>query len=83
MAGRFRQIQKKIESIRSITKITRAMELVAASRIVKAQNRLTQARPYAKRIQEAIRELAGVSEVATEFPLLKPATRSGPSGSWS
>src|SRR5437764_12548225 len=72
MAGRFRQIQKKIESIRSITTITRAMELGAASRIVKAQNRLTQARPYAKRIQEAIRELAGVSEVATEFPLLKP-----------
>jgi len=72
MAGRFRQIQKKIESIRSITKITRAMELVAASRIVKAQHRLIQARPYARGIQEAIRELAGVSEVATEFPLLKP-----------
>jgi len=72
MAGKFRQMQKKIESIRSITKITRAMELVAASRIVKAQNRLTQARPYAKRIQEAIRELAGVTEVMTEFPLLKP-----------
>lgn len=72
MAGRFRQIQKKIESIRSIVKITRAMELVAASRIVKAQNRLHQARPYAQRIQEAIRELAGVAEVATEFPLLKP-----------
>jgi len=72
MAGRFRQIQKKIESIRSIVKITRAMELVATSRIAKAQNRLQQARPYAKRIQEAIRELAGVTEVATEFPLLKP-----------
>ncbi|MGZ4144909.1 MAG: F0F1 ATP synthase subunit gamma [Actinomycetota bacterium] len=72
MAGRFRQIQKKIESIRSIVKITRAMELVAASRIVKAQNRLHQARPYAQRIQEAIRELAGVAEVASEFPLLKP-----------
>src|SRR6266571_9500628 len=57
MAGRFRQIQKKIESIRSI---------------VKAQNRLLQARPYARGIQEAIRELAGVTEVATEFPLLKP-----------
>src|SRR5207237_8650014 len=71
-AGRFRQIQRKIESSRSITKITRAMELVAASRIVKAQHRLIQARPYARGIQEAIRELAGVSEVATEFPLLKP-----------
>jgi F-type H+-transporting ATPase subunit gamma len=72
MAGKFRQMQKKIESIRSITKITRAMELVAASRIVKAQNRLTQARPYAQRIQDAIRELAGVTEVTTQFPLLKP-----------
>jgi F-type H+-transporting ATPase subunit gamma len=72
MAGRFRQIQKKIESIRSIVKITRAMELVATSRIAKAQTRLQQARPYAKRIQEAIRELAGVGEVTTEFPLLKP-----------
>ncbi|HVL33973.1 MAG TPA: F0F1 ATP synthase subunit gamma [Actinomycetota bacterium] len=72
MAGKFRQIQKKILSIKSTVKITRAMELVAASRIVKAQNRLGQARPYAGRIRQAIQELAGVSEVATEFPLLKP-----------
>ena len=72
MAAKYRQIQKKIESIRSTIKITRAMELVAASRIVKAQNRLHQARPYAQRIQDAIRELAGVAEVASEFPLLKP-----------
>jgi F-type H+-transporting ATPase subunit gamma len=48
------------------------MELVAASRIVKAQNRLIQARPYAERIQQAIRELAGITEVEHEFPLLKP-----------
>ena len=75
MAGKFRQIQKKILSIKSTVKITRAMELVAASRIVKAQNRLGQARPYAGRIRQAIQELAGVSEVATEFPLLKPRPR--------
>lgn len=72
MAGKFRAIQKKILSIRSTVKITRAMELVAASRIVKAQNRLVQARPYAARIRDAIQELAGVTEVAHEFPLLKP-----------
>jgi F-type H+-transporting ATPase subunit gamma len=72
MAGKFRAIQKKILSIKSTVKITRAMELVAASRIVKAQGRLTQARPYAGRIREAIQELAGVTEVAHEFPLLKP-----------
>lgn len=72
MAAKFRQIQKKISSIKSTTKITRAMELVAASRIVRAQNRLTQARPYADRIRQAIQELSGVTEVANEFPLLKP-----------
>jgi F-type H+-transporting ATPase subunit gamma len=72
VAARYRLFQKKIEATRSTIKITRAMELVAASRIVKAQGRLLQARPYAERIQEAIRELAGVTEVMNEFPLLKP-----------
>ncbi|MFA5890179.1 MAG: F0F1 ATP synthase subunit gamma [Actinomycetota bacterium] len=72
MGAKSRQMQNRIESIRSTTKITRAMELVAASRIAKAQGRLSQARPYSRRIQEAIRELAGVGEVAHEFPLLKP-----------
>src|SRR5207237_3387938 len=46
--------------------------LGGAARSGKAQDRLTQGRPDAKRVQEAIRELAGVTEVATEFPLLKP-----------
>jgi len=52
-------------------KITRAMELIAASRIVKAQRRVDEAKPYALRITEAIRELAGVSEVMATFPLLQ------------
>ncbi|MGH2785003.1 MAG: F0F1 ATP synthase subunit gamma [Actinomycetota bacterium] len=72
MGAKYRQWQRRIGSIQSTIKITRAMELVAASRIVKAQNRLVQARPYAERIQQAIRELAGITEVENEFPLLKP-----------
>jgi len=72
MGAKYRQVQKRIDSIRSTTKITRAMELVAASRIVKATTRLSQARPYALRIEQAIRDLAGVTEVTHEFPLLKP-----------
>jgi len=72
MGAKYRQWQRRIGSIQSTIKITRAMELVAASRIVKAQNRLHQARPYAERIQQAIRELAGITEVEHEFPLLKP-----------
>src|SRR5688572_13412678 len=72
MGAKYRQWQRRIGSIQSTIKITRAMELVAASRIVKAQNRLIQARPYAERIHQAIRELAGITEVEHEFPLLKP-----------
>lgn len=72
MGAKYRQWQRRIGSIQSTIKITRAMELVAASRIVKAQNRLIQARPYARRIHQAIRELAGITEVEQEFPLLKP-----------
>ena len=72
MGAKYRQWQRRIGSIQSTIQITRAMELVAASRIVKAQNRLVQARPYAERIQQAIRELAGITEVEHEFPLLKP-----------
>ena len=72
MGAKYRQWQRRIGSIQSTIKITRAMELVAASRIVKAQHRLVQARPYAVRIQQAIRELAGITEVEHEFPLLKP-----------
>lgn len=75
--AKFRQLQKKITSIKSTVKITRAMELVAASRIAKAQVRLHAAKPYATIIHEAIGELAGAGEVANEFPLLKsrPAVR--------
>ncbi len=72
MGAKYRQVQARIDSIRSTTKITRAMELVAASRIVKATQRLIEARPYAERIHRAIRDLAGVSEVVQEFPLLEP-----------
>jgi F-type H+-transporting ATPase subunit gamma len=53
-------------------KITRAMELIATSRIVKAQQRVEASRPYALRIHQAIRELSGLAEAAQQFPLLKP-----------
>lgn len=69
MAGKFRAIQRRIGSIQSTVKITRAMELVAASRIVKAQGRLVQAKPYAQLIFEAAQELSGISEV--DLPLLQ------------
>lgn len=70
MGARLRQARRRIRSVQSTMKITRAMELIAASRIIKAQQRVEAARPYAERIQAAIRELSGITEVMTQFPLL-------------
>ncbi|HEX9694785.1 MAG TPA: F0F1 ATP synthase subunit gamma [Actinomycetota bacterium] len=71
MGAQLRVLRRRIRSVQSTMKITRAMELIAASRIVKAQRRVEQATPYAMRITEAIRELAGVTEVMATFPLLQ------------
>ena len=47
MGAQLRVVRRRIRSVQSTMKITRAMELIAASRIVKAQQRVMEARPYA------------------------------------
>jgi F-type H+-transporting ATPase subunit gamma len=56
--GKERVLRRRIKSVQSTKKITKAMELIAASRIVKAQQRVAAARPYSERITEVIRNLA-------------------------
>jgi F-type H+-transporting ATPase subunit gamma len=56
--GQERVLRRRIKSVQSTKKITRAMELIAASRIVKAQQRVAAARPYSEQITEVIRNLA-------------------------
>ena len=58
MAGQERILRRRIKSVQSTKKITRAMELIAATRIVKAQGRVLAARPYAEQITAVIRSLA-------------------------
>src|SRR5437868_2780881 len=52
-----RDIRRRIRSIRNTAKITKAMELVAASRLRRAQMRVTAARPYADAIRALVAEL--------------------------
>jgi F-type H+-transporting ATPase subunit gamma len=52
-----RDIRRRIRSIRNTAKITKAMELVAASRLRRAQMRVTAARPYAEAIRKLVAEL--------------------------
>ena len=61
-AGEERAIRRRIRSVVSTQKITRAMELIAASRIVRAQQAMIAARPYAERMEDVVRELAATPE---------------------
>jgi F-type H+-transporting ATPase subunit gamma len=56
--GQERILRRRISSVQSTKKITRAMELIAASRIVRAQARVRAAMPYAETITEVVHELA-------------------------
>src|ERR1044072_5265883 len=53
-----KEIRTKIRSIKNTQKITRAMEMVAASKMRKAQERMQRAQPYAKKILQVIGHLA-------------------------
>jgi F-type H+-transporting ATPase subunit gamma len=58
MAGS-KEIRTKIKSVENTRKITRAMEMVAASKMRKAQERMRAARPYAEKIRQVAAHLAG------------------------
>lgn len=63
MAVSLREYRARIKSTESMKKITRAMELIAASRIIKAQQRAQQAAPYARELTNAVSALATYSDV--------------------
>ena len=70
--GKERELRRRIGSVQSTKKITRAMELIAATRVVKAMQRAGAARPYANHITAVIENLAaGGTEV--DHPLLRQA----------
>ena len=71
--GQERVLRRRIRSVQSTKKITKAMELIAASRIVKAQQTVAAARPYADAITRVIANLgsAGASSQSSSA-LLQP-----------
>ena len=71
MAGQERVLRRRIRTVQSTKKITRAMELIAASRIVRAQGRVHAAVPYSETITEVVRDLAAAG-AGRESPLLTP-----------
>ena len=58
MGAKLRVVRRRIRSVQSTKKITRAMELIASSRIVKAQQRVEASRPYAIQLTQAMEDVA-------------------------
>ncbi|MFD6566714.1 F0F1 ATP synthase subunit gamma [Micromonospora profundi] len=73
MAAQVRVLRQRIRSAKSMKKITKAMELVATSRIAKAQARVQASLPYAQAITGVLTALA--SNARIDHPLLTPRER--------
>src|SRR5205807_6846883 len=65
-----RELRRRIKSVQSTRKITKTMELVATSKLKRAQDRVVAARPYAAALAEVIGDLYA-PELAERFPLLR------------
>lgn len=72
-----RKIKRKIRSVTNIQKITRAMEMVSASKLKKVQNRLVTLRPFASKLEEIMDNLShSLSPELMTHPLLYPRIKS-------
>ena len=77
MAGGIRAIKDRIRSVANTSKVTRAMELVAASKMRRATDRALQSRPYADRMTSVLSEIAdalGSTQGESVHPLLTTRT---------
>lgn len=71
-----RDIKRRITSVKSTQKITRAMKMVAASKLRRAQASIVAARPYAYHMRDLVNSLAARAE-RDAHPLLRPAKGEG------
>src|SRR6266496_2738813 len=70
MGAKLRVVRRRIRSVQSTMRITRAMELIAASRIVRAQQRAQQTRPYASSITTVLSNVASQAD-ELDHPMLE------------
>jgi F-type H+-transporting ATPase subunit gamma len=73
MGAQLRAVRRRIGSVKSIAKITRAQELIASSRIVKAQQRMRAAEPYSRELTRAVEAvISRSSSVSHPFTTERP-----------
>jgi len=62
MAGQLKEVRNRIKSVQSTQQITKAMKMVSAAKLRRAQDAITQMRPYAKKLQEMLSNIVSSSE---------------------
>jgi F-type H+-transporting ATPase subunit gamma len=77
MAGQLKEVRNRIKSVQSTQQITKAMKMVSAAKLRRAQDAIIQMRPYAKKLQEMLSNIVSSSEgesgmaLAAERPIEK------------
>ncbi|MBU0755906.1 MAG: ATP synthase F1 subunit gamma [Planctomycetes bacterium] len=71
MAKGTKELKSRIRGVRNIKQITRAMEMVATTKLKKLQERAAASRPYADKIQEMVGRLAGMPGMENASPLME------------
>ena len=77
MAGQLKEVRNRIKSVQSTQQITKAMKMVSAAKLRKAQEAIIQMRPYARKLQEMLSNIVSRSEgdvsmnLAAERPVEK------------
>src|SRR5216683_1737443 len=72
MGAQLRAVRRRIRSVKSIAKITRAQELIASSRIVRAQQRMRAAEPYARELTTAVEAVVSRSTTISHPMITEP-----------
>jgi F-type H+-transporting ATPase subunit gamma len=69
MAGQLKEVRNRIKSVQSTQQITKAMKMVSAAKLRRAQDAIVQMRPYAQKLQDMLSNIVSNSEAGSEMAL--------------
>src|SRR5215212_533043 len=69
MAGQLKEVRNRIKSVQSTQQITKAMKMVSAAKLRRAQDAITQMRPYSQKLQEMLSNIVSSLSTDTNLPL--------------
>ncbi len=77
MSGALKEVRSRIKSVQSTQQITKAMKMVSAAKLRRAQDAITQMRPYAKKLQEMLSNIVSSSdgEVSMDLAVERPVEK--------